>query len=65
MVDKAQNFHQRVRSIMQDLEVEQFEINHEGLINDVMIINRSFGFRFRNTEQYTSILEIEIKVIEH
>jgi hypothetical protein len=42
---------QRVRVIMPDLEIKQFEINQEGLVNDVVIVNEQFVFRFAKTEK--------------
>ncbi|MBU0984853.1 MAG: phosphotransferase [candidate division Zixibacteria bacterium] len=41
----------RVQCILPDLEIEQFDINEEGLINDVVIINHKYVFRFAKTEQ--------------
>jgi len=33
---------QRIRAIMPDLEIEQFERDEEGLINDVVIVNQKW-----------------------
>jgi len=40
---------QRIRAIMPDLEIEQFERDAEGLINDVVIVNQKWVFRLTNT----------------
>jgi len=55
---------QRVRAIMPDLEVEQFERNHEGTINDVLIVNRNLVFRFAKAEKYIPLLAAEMKILD-
>lgn len=55
---------QRVHSIMPDLKIEQVERNQEGLINDVLIVNQKFVFRFARTEDYARILEVELRLLD-
>ena len=55
---------QRVHALMPDLAVEQVERNEEGLINDVLIINQQFVFRFAKTENSARILESELKILD-
>jgi len=62
--DNADILQQRVQAIMPDLEIEQFEINQEGLINDVAIVNKKFVFRFAKTKKYAKILDVEIKILD-
>ena len=55
---------QRVQAIMPDLEIEQFVRDQEGLINDVLIVNKKLVFRFAKTEKYARILDIEMKILD-
>ncbi len=64
MSDIAGSLRQRVRTIMPELEIQHFEVNQEGLINDVAIVNGKFVFRFAKTEQYAKILADEMKIID-
>lgn len=64
MPDSIDQLHQRVRSLMPDLAIETFERNTEGLINDVVIVNRKLVFRFARTEEYARLLEVEQKILD-
>jgi aminoglycoside 2''-phosphotransferase len=64
MPDNTDALLQRVRAIMPALEIEQFEINPEGLINEVVIVNQKYVFRFARTEEYARILDIELKILD-
>ena len=64
MIDKTDILWQRVQSIMPALTIEQFEVNQEGLINDVVIVNNSLVFRFPKNERSTEILEGEMKILD-
>lgn len=55
---------QRIRAIMPDLAIEQFEVNQEGLINQVVIVNQSYVFRFARTDEYARGLENEMKILD-
>jgi len=55
---------QRVQAIMPDLKIEHFERDQEGLINDILIINEKFVFRFAKTEKYAKILDNEMKILD-
>lgn len=63
MSNNAETLRERVQGIMPDLEIEQFEINDEGLINDVVIVNEMYVFRFAKRE-YPSTLDIEIRILD-
>ena len=64
MTDNTDALLQRVRAIMPDQEIEQFEIDPEGLINEVVIVNQKYVFRFARTEAYARILDIELKILD-
>ncbi len=55
---------QRAQAIMPDLKIEQVERNQEGLINDVLVVNQKFVFRFARTEDYARILEVEMRILD-
>lgn len=55
---------QRIKLIMPDLIIDQFEINQEGLINDVVIVNRELVFRFAKDEAAARILDGEMKILD-
>jgi aminoglycoside 2''-phosphotransferase len=49
---------------MPNLEIKQFEMNNEGLINDVVIVNRMYVFRFAKKKEYAKILNVEMKILD-
>jgi len=49
---------------MPDLEIQQFEINNDGLVNDVAIVNGKYVFRFAKKKEYAEILHIEMKILD-
>ena len=55
---------QRVRAIMPDLKIEHFERDDEGLINDILIVNGEFVFRFAKSEEYARLLQNEVKILD-
>ena len=64
MSDIVESLRQRVKAIMPELEIQHFEINQEGLINDVAIVNKKLVFRFAKTEKYAKILDDEMKILD-
>jgi len=64
MPDRTDALLQRVRVIMPELEIEQIEIDPEGLINEVVIVNQKYVFRFARTEEFARILDVEIKILD-
>jgi aminoglycoside 2''-phosphotransferase len=64
MSDPAKSLRQRIKTIMPDLEIQQFERNLEGLINDVVVVNKSFVFRFARTEEGAELLDREKRILD-
>jgi aminoglycoside 2''-phosphotransferase len=64
MSDIVESLRQRVKAIMPELEIQHFEMNQEGLINDVAIVNKKLVFRFPKTEKYAKILDDEMKILD-
>lgn len=54
----------RIRAIMPELNIETVEHNQEGLINDVVVVNRELVFRFAKTERYADFLDIEMNILD-
>jgi hypothetical protein len=54
----------RVRAIMPELKIDRLERNQEGLINDVLIVNRKYVFRFARNEKYAEILNTELGILD-
>ncbi len=55
---------QRVRSVMPDLEIEGFEINDEGLANDVVIVNEELVFGLATTEKAVEVPDGEKRILD-
>jgi aminoglycoside 2''-phosphotransferase len=55
---------QRAHTILPDLKIEQYERDEEGLINDVLIINEQWVFRFAKSEEFARILQAEMKILD-
>jgi len=49
---------------MPDLKIEHFERDDEGLINDILIVNGEFVFRFAKSEEYARLLQNEVKILD-
>jgi len=59
-----EHLRQRIHKIMPDLEIEQFELNEEGLINDIAIVNQELVFRFAKNEGFAQILNLELDILD-
>jgi aminoglycoside 2''-phosphotransferase len=55
---------QRARVIMPELKLAQYERDEEGLINDVLIVNKQWVFRFAKSEEYARLLQNEMKILD-
>jgi aminoglycoside 2''-phosphotransferase len=64
MPDQTDGLLQRVRAIMPDLAIDQFETNREGLFNEVAIVNRQLVFRFARDQRSAAILQAEMKLLD-
>ncbi|HJW89487.1 MAG TPA: hypothetical protein VJ436_02475 [Anaerolineales bacterium] len=59
MSDNLDGLLKRIQAIMPVLEIKQLERNQEGLINEVVIVNQEFVFRFARNENYARLLEVD------
>lgn len=65
MTDTTDMLTARVRGIMPELVIENFEINREGTLNDVVIVNQDLVFRFAKNERYARTLQAEIRILDY
>jgi aminoglycoside 2''-phosphotransferase len=59
-----QQLQQRVRRLVPDLEIRQFDVCVEGLVNGVVIVNRQYVFRFAKTAEGAADLRGEVRVLD-
>lgn len=64
MTDLAETLRARVAAIMPDLAIAQFELNQDGLINDVAIVNGQLVFRFAKNKQSATFLAVELDILD-
>jgi aminoglycoside 2''-phosphotransferase len=64
MANHLDSLRERVQALMPDLVIEQFKVNQEGLVNDVVIVNGSLVFRFAKTASAAAILETELRILD-
>ncbi len=57
-------YRQRINQIMPDLEVESAELNQDGLVNDVVVVNRQWIFRFAKNDYGVKALASELQVVD-
>lgn len=50
MPDQDAYWHEQIHSIMPELEIIEYELYQEGLVNDVLIVNNEWVIRFTKTE---------------
>ena len=50
MVEGESYWHQQIHNIMPDLEIRSLKLHREGLVNDVLIVNNQWVFRFAKTD---------------
>lgn len=56
-------YRQRILSVKPDLLLKQVEYNQEGLVNDIVIVNRQRVFRFAKTEWAGDLLQEEARML--
>lgn len=59
MPDQDTYWHEQIHNIMPDLEILAYELHQEGLINDVLIVNNDWVFRFSKTSWASELMANE------
>ncbi len=63
MVDQESYWRAAIHRIMPDLDIQSMVINHEGLVYDILIVNKEWVFRFAKGEYGQELLDIENQLI--
>lgn len=63
MSDKDTYWHEQIHRIMPELDIIEYELHQEGLVNDVLIVNNEWVFRFTKTEWGKEIMVNEDRLL--
>ena len=63
MKEQEPYWHAAIHQIMPDLEIRSLVINHEGLVNDILIVNKAWVFRFTKGEYGRELLNLEYELM--
>jgi len=64
MSDRDSALTERIHQLKPDLQIRSIELNTEGLLNEVLIVNRELVFRFAKDERAKAALESEAKLLQ-
>jgi aminoglycoside 2''-phosphotransferase len=56
-------WHEQIHQIMPDLGIVDVEVHREGLVNDVVIVNRQWVFRFTKTDWGKELMDLEDRLM--
>jgi aminoglycoside 2''-phosphotransferase len=65
MIEQEPYWHTKVHQVMPDIEIVNCELHHEGLVNDVLIINNEWVFRFTKTAWGKELMEMETCLLRY
>lgn len=63
MPDQDAYWHEQIHKIMPNLEISAYELHQEGLINDVLIVNNEWVFRFSKTDWARELMANEDRLM--
>jgi aminoglycoside 2''-phosphotransferase len=63
-VDIPSRYLRKIRAVYPNLSLDHLELDQEGLVNDVVIVDRKLACRFPRTEWAKEILAHEAKVLD-
>jgi len=63
MPDQETYWHEQIHSVMPDLEILAYELHQEGLVNDVLIVNNEWVFRFCKTDWARELMANEDRLM--
>jgi len=64
MPEQNSYWHAQIHAIMPDLEIKKFILHREGLVNDVLIVNDEWVFRFTKTDWGRELMETEYQLMK-
>lgn len=62
-MEKMESYRRKIAEILPGVAIETFELNTDGLMNDVVIVNHEFVFRFPKIEHVFYQLENECRIL--
>ena len=65
MISDEQYWEEQIHRIFPDLEVWDFELFQEGLVNDVLIVNNQWVIRFTKTDWGKELMGIEDRLMQY
>jgi aminoglycoside 2''-phosphotransferase len=64
MTDIHAYWHEQIHRVMPDLDIRQYRLHQEGLVNDVLIVNNEWVFRFTKTEWGKELMDLEDRLMQ-
>jgi aminoglycoside 2''-phosphotransferase len=65
MISTDQYWEGQIHRIFPDLEIMEYELFQEGLVNDVLIVNNKWVIRFTKTDWGKELMEIEDRLMQY
>ena len=63
MIDVDSYWHDKIHSVMPDIEIENYILHREGIVNDVLIVNNQWVIRFTKTDWGQELLAMEDRLM--
>lgn len=63
MIYSENYWQEQIHRIMPDIEIEDVDLFHEGLVNDVLIVNRKWVIRFTKTDYGKEMMALEARLM--
>jgi len=64
MVEENEFLVDRVHQILPDIEIKEFELHREGLVNDILIVNEAWVIRITKTEWGEELMDQENRLLQ-
>lgn len=65
MIGNEQYWQEQIHRIFPDLEIKEFELFQEGLVSDVLIVNKKWVIRFTKTDWGKELMAIEDRLMQY
>ena len=63
MIYSENYWQEQIHRIMPDIEIKEVDLYHEGLVNDVLIVNRKWVIRFTKTDYGKEMMALEARLM--
>lgn len=64
-IDGSKYWEERIHGILPDLKIKDVEVYHEGLVNDVLIVNRQWVIRFTKSDYGKELITLEDHLMQY